>query len=224
MKAINSLFANFIVVLSVTLFGLTACTNADEIVTEDFTETIKAIQTTYGAEVTSYSVNEKEQIPSVSMADMMGVLDALSQSSKTPKNCMVESSKGGYFGNNAEEITQKIIMTDQYKVVTRSGVAASDFILRVELSFNVEKGQVYYLGTDYLYTSDLFYWHANGLSLSPVKNAGNCTYEFESESFLYFKVAEQADCVVKVPVIFKGKYDFTAGKGTYGFQLLKYKS
>lgn len=224
MKAINSLFANLIVVLSITLFGFTACTSADEVVTEDFTETIKTIQITYGAEVTSYAVNEKEQIPSVSMADMIGVLDALSQNSKTPKDCMVESTEGGYFGDNVGETTQKIIMTDQYKVVTRSGVAANDFILRVELSFNVEKGQIYYLGTDYLYTSDLFYWHANGLSLSPAKNAGNCTYEFESESFIYFKVAEQADCVVKVPVVFKGKYDFTAGKGTYSFQLLKYKS
>lgn len=224
MKAINSLFVNFIVVLSMTLFGLTACTGSEGIVTEDFTETIKTIQTTYGAEVTSYSVNDKEQIPSVPMADMIGVLDALCQSSKTSKECIVEFSEGGYFGNSAEETTQKIIMTDQYKVVTRGGTVTNDFILRVELTFNVEKGQIYYLGTDYRYTSDLFYWHANGLSLSPVKNAGSCTYEFQSESFLYFKVAEQTDCVVKVPVIFKGQYDFTAGKGTYSFQLLKYKS
>lgn len=94
--------------------------------------------------------------------------------------------------------------------------------MNVELKFSFEKEQVYYWGTDYSYSSDLFDWRAQGLSLTPMKNSDDYTYEFESESYLYFKVSDEANTLVKVPVVFRGNYSFQMQKGTYSFKLLKY--
>ena len=58
--------------------------------------------------------------------------------------------------------------------------------------------------------------------MTPVKGGDGCTYGFESETYLYFKVSDEAGTVVKVPVVFKGYYNFHAEKGMYSFQLLKY--
>lgn len=58
--------------------------------------------------------------------------------------------------------------------------------------------------------------------LTPMKNSDDYTYEFESESYLYFKVSDEANTLVKVPVVFRGNYSFQMQKGTYSFKLLKY--
>ena len=113
-------------------------------------------------------------------------------------------------------------MGSQFTATTRAGSALENFLLRVELKFNYENNQVFYYGTDYMYDSRLFDWRANGLSLSPVKNASGLTYEFESESFIYFKVKDEGDCIVKVAIIFKGVFDFKSETGIYSFQLQKF--
>lgn len=205
MKTIYS----FIVIALV--LGFTSCTATDDAPTES-TSLLETVMTTYGAEHASYSVAGIKDIPSILTEDMRSVLEALRQNSNALHNCTRISETG----------FEKVVMSGSYKAVTRNSSAAEGFSLNVELKFSFDKGQVYYWGTDYSYSSDLFDWRAQGLSLAPVKGGDGYTYGFESESYLYFKVSDEANTLVKVPVIFKGNYNFHTEEGTYSFQLLKY--
>lgn len=192
-------------------FGLTSCANTENDVVET-TSLFESVMKTYGAEYASYNLVGTNNIPSVLTEEVRSVLESLRQNSNALHDCTRISEKD----------IEKVVMTGSYKAVTRNGEATEGFALNVELKFSFDKGQVYYWGTDYSYSSDLFDWRAQGLSLTPMKNSDGYTYEFESESYLYFKVSDEANAVVKVPVIFKGNYNFHTEKGTYSFQLLKY--
>ena len=64
----------------------------------------------------------------------------------------------------------------------------------------------------------LFNWQGYGASLSTTAERNSV---FSSTSYLYFRVSDQGDCLVKVPVSFKGNYNFKDNKGTYSFTLSK---
>lgn len=192
-------------------FGLTSCANTENDVVET-TSLFESVMNTYGAEYASYNLAGTNNIPSVLTEEVCSVLESLRQNSNALHDCIRISEKD----------LEKVVMTGSYKAVTRNGAATEGFALNVELKFSFDKGQVYYWGTDYSYSSDLFDWRAQGLSLTPMKNSDGYTYEFESESYLYFKVSDEANALVKVPVIFKGNYNFHTEKGTYSFRLLKY--
>lgn len=202
-------FYSFIAVVLV--FGFTSCTSADNDVTEQ-ASLLESVMSAYGAEYASYNASESNKTPPVLTEEMRGVLEALRLNSNSRQDCIRVS----------EDSFEKVMMTGSYKAVNRNGALNDGFALNVELKFSFDKKQVYYWGTDYSYSSDLFDWSAQGLSLTPMKNADGYTYEFESETYLYFKVSDEADTLVKVPVIFKGNYNFRTEKGTYSFQLLKY--
>lgn len=202
-------FYSFIV--AVLAFGFASCSSAEDDVTEQ-TSLFESVMSTYGVEYASYNTSNTDKIPSVLTEDMRSVLEALRTNSNTQQNCTRVS----------EDSFEKVVMTGSYKAVTRNGTSNDGFALNVELKFSFDKNQVYYWGTDYSYSSDLFDWFAQGLSLTPMKDSDGYTYEFESETYLYFKVSDEANTVVKVPVIFKGNYNFHTEKGTYSFQLLKY--
>ena len=95
-------------------------------------------------------------------------------------------------------------------------LSLSKFALCVSLNFNIDKGAVYYIGTTYSSSTDLFSWQGYGASLS---TTADCNSIFNSTTYLYFRVSDQGNCVVKVPVNFKGSYNFAAGQGTYSFTL-----
>lgn len=209
MKAIYSLIA-VIVVLS-----FTACTNSENEMMEE-SSSFELIKSTYGIELASTATAEIDAIPLVSMEDMRSVLEVLRHNTSVSKNCVVESDTRS---ENINVENKKVIMLGQYSASTRSGVILENFALSVELNFSVDNKQVYYLGTDYTYSSKLFNWRANGLSLSSSKKADGATYDFESQSYLYFKVKDQGNSLVRVPVAFKGSYSFKSEKGTYNFQL-----
>ena len=204
MKTIYS----FIVIVLV--FGFTSCTSADNNIVEQ-TSLFESVRSAYGVENVTYSIIGADNIPSVSTEDMRNVLEALRQNSNTQHNCIRTSEKG----------YEKVIMSGNYQASTRSSVNEG-FALSVELKFSFDSNKVYYWGTDYSFSSNLFDWRAQGLSLSPVKGGDGNTYGFESESYLYFKVKDEGNVLVKVPVVFKGKYNFLTEEGTYSFQLLKY--
>lgn len=214
MKAIYFFFA------WVLMLNVTACTSSDDFMSEE-NSFFNSIKSTYGIEDVALPVEGMSYIPYVSTTEMQGVLEALRKCSNISNDCLVEASEEKYFGTK-DELTKKVMMGNQYRAMTATGTLLEEFLLRVELNFSIEKGQVYYFGTDYTYDSDLFNWQANSLSLTPAKNAEKYTYEFESESFLYFRVKDQGNCVVKVPIVFKGNYNLKSEQGTYSFQLLKY--
>lgn len=204
MKTIYS----FIVIALV--LGFTSCTTADNDAVEE-TSLFESVKSTYGVENASYSIEGVDEIPSVSTEDMRGVLEALRQNSNTQQNCIRISEKG----------YEKVIMTGNYRAATRSN-GNEGFALNVGLKFSLDGSKVYYWGTEYTFSSDLFDWRAQGGSLSSVKGGDGSTFGFESESYLYFRVADEGNLLVKVPVVFKGQYNFQTEQGTYSFQLLKY--
>lgn len=214
MKAIYCFF------LLALALGFTACSESDSFQSTD-DASLNSIKDLYGAEVASLSIQGVNEIPSVTLVEAQCVLEALRKNSNRCNDCVVEDQSGKYFGSDGE-VVKMVIMGNEYQAVTGTGALLETFLIRVELNFSMEEGKVYYLGTDYKYNSDLFNWRANGLSLTPAKNGEKYTYEFESESFVYFKVADEANCIIKVPIVFKGNYNFKSGQGTYSFQLTKY--
>lgn len=192
------------------VFGFTSCSTAAD---ENFGESslFESVKGTYGVEYASNNVENIIEIPSVSTEEMRNVLETLRQESKSLHDYAITSE-----GKN-----QKVIMTGNYKLATR-GIDSEGFALQVALKFSYEKEQVYYWGTDYSYSSDMFDWRAQGLSLAPVKGADAYTYAFESESYLYFRINDLANALAQVAIVFKGDYNFVTGNGTYRFQLLKY--
>lgn len=204
----KTIYSCIVIVLMV---GLTSCSATGEDMTET-TSQLESVMTTYGAEFASQNVAGVNDIPSVLTEDIRGVLEALRRNSNSRHDCIRTSGDG----------FEKVVMSGSYQTVTRSGAGAEGFALNVELKFSFEKDQVYYWGTDYSYSSRLFEWNAQGMSLAPMKGGDGYTYEFESESYLYFKVSDEAGAVLKVPVVFSGNYSFRSESGTYSFRLLKY--
>ena len=211
-------FYLFIQVVAILCF--TACTSIDNDPSQE-TSLYETVKTVYGLEEVTYGISGTEQIPYVSLEEMQAVLEALCTNSNKSNSCLIESTNDASFGGK-NEINRKVIMGSEYSAKTRSGNHLENFLLRVELKFNIDNNQIYYYGTDYLYNSGLFDWRANGLSLYPVKNKDQYTYEFESESFLYFKIKDEANRLVKVSILFKGEYNFKTEKGIYSFQLEKH--
>lgn len=198
-------------IIAILAFGLTACSSLEDEVTEQ-TDFFESVMNTYGAEYVSYNASNASKIPAVLTDDMCSVLEALRLNSNKLQECIWDS----------KDSFEKVVMTGSYKAVTRNGSSSENFALNVELKFSLAKGQIYYWGTDYSYSSDLFDWSAEGLSLVPVKDGDGYSYRFESETYLYFKVSDEANAVVRVPVVFKGDYNFQTQSGTYSFKLLKY--
>lgn len=202
------------------MLAMASCTNSDNDLLEE-NNLFESIKNVYGVENLSVSLSETEKIPYVSLEEMQAVLEAFRKESNQKKKCLVETVDGSSFGGQNEQ-NKKVVMGSQIVAITRAGSTLENFLLRVELKFNYDNNQVFYYGTDYMYDSRLFDWRANGLSLSPVRNAAGLIYEFESESFLYFRVKEEGGCIVKVGIVFKGEFDFMSEAGTYSFQLQKY--
>jgi hypothetical protein len=110
-------------------------------------------------------------------------------------------------------------MNAQYSATTRG--TTENFALTVQMNFSDDNGTLYYWGADYKYSSTAFKWSANSMSFALAKNSDGATYAFESTGYLYFKISDANNTVVRVPVTFKGTHNFNTDKGTYCFQLVK---
>lgn len=201
----------FVCVLALTFV---ACTNAESDSFEDTTSNFESMKSLYGIESASYSKDITE-VPSVTAEEMASVLEALRQNSNAVRSCGSENVEG-YYGDGSDR--KMVKMTADYQARTRSGAFLEQFALCVSLNFNVDNGKVYYIGTTYSSLTDLFEWQGYGASLSTAANGGNV---FTSKTFLYFCVSDQGNCLVKVPVNFKGNYNFDTNEGTYSFTLSK---
>ena len=196
MKSIKFFFA---CVLALTFV---ACSNAESDSFEDNTSNFESMKSLYGIESAAYD-QKAEEIPFVTAEEMASVLEALRQNGNTIRNCESETLKA-------------VKMLAEYQARTRSGAFVEQFALCVSLNFNIDKGAVYYIGTTYSSSTDLFSWQGYGASLSTTADGNSI---FNSTTYLYFRVSDQGNCVVKVPVDFKGSYNFAAGQGTYSFTL-----
>lgn len=179
---------------------------------EDNTSNFESMKSLYGIESAAYDP-KAEEIPSVTAEEMASVLEALRQNGNTVRNCESETTEG-FYGDATDKKAVKMLA--EYQARTRSGAFVEQFALCVSLNFNIDKGAVYYIGTTYSSSTDLFSWQGYGASLSTTADGNSI---FNSTTYLYFRVSDQGNCVVKVPVNFKGSYNFAAGQGTYSFTL-----
>ena len=198
MKSIKFFFA---CVLALTFV---ACSNAESDSFEDNTSNFESMKSLYGIESAAYDQTAEE---------MASVLEALRQNGNTVRNCESETTEG-FYGDATDKKAVKMLA--EYQARTRSGAFVEQFALCVSLNFNIDKGAVYYIGTTYSSSTDLFSWQGYGASLSTTADGNSI---FNSTTYLYFRVSDQGNCVVKVPVDFKGSYNFAAGQGTYSFTL-----
>ena len=204
MKSIKFFFA---CVLALTFV---ACSNAESDSFEDNTSNFESMKSLYESAVYD---QKAEEIPSVTAEEMASVLEALRQNGNTVRNCESETTEG-FYGDATDKKAVKMLA--EYQARTRSGAFVEQFALCVSLNFNIDKGAVYYIGTTYSSSTDLFSWQGYGASLSTTADGNSI---FNSTTYLYFRVSDQGNCVVKVPVNFKGSYNFAAGQGTYSFTL-----
>lgn len=196
------------------IFALTfvACSNAESDSFEDYTSNFESIKSMYGIQSAAYD-SKVGDAPSVTTEEMTSVLEALRQNGNTVRECTNENQEG-YYGEDSDK--KSVLMTAEYQARTRSGAFLEQFALCVSLNFNVDKGTVYYIGATYSSSTDLFSWQGYGTSLSTTADGGS---KFKSTTYLYFRVSDQNDCLVKVPVNFEGSYNFGQGRGTYSFTL-----
>lgn len=192
--------------------GLMACSDAERDFLEDTPSTFESIKSLYGIESVG-STTEADTISSVTTEEMESVLKALQQNGSVTHECKSEKSEN-YFGKNDDRLAVK--MTAGYQARTRAGAFLENFTLCVSLNFNVNKDAVYYIGTSYSSSTVLFCWKGYGASLST--SADEQTM-FTAITHLYFRLSDQGNCVVKVPVDFKGNYNFNTNCGTYSFTL-----
>ena len=128
---------------------------------------------------------------------MASVLEALRQNGNTIRNCESETLEGYYESGDRKEVK----MLAEYQARTRSGAFVEQFALCVSINFNIDNnGGVFYIGTTYSSSTDLFNWQGYGASLSTTAERNSV---FSSTSYLYFRVSDQGDCLVKVPVSLK---------------------
>lgn len=205
--------AIFTLVTLVIAMTFTACTTSDDVM--DNTLDFSSVKAMYGLEETSMEAAEGHGVPSVTLDEIEGVLETLYSGSDVKRDCFAVSSEKE--GGSAFTVS----MAGNYKANTRTAISGKDFSLKVELHFSTEDGAVYYWGTDYSYSSDLFQWRANGLSLASARGT-NYTYEFTSDTYLYFKILDEGGRLVRVPLVFSGDYNFKSDKGSYSFRLFKY--
>ncbi|TRX45449.1 DUF5033 domain-containing protein [Bacteroides sp. HF-5092] len=189
----------------------TACSGAESDSIEDSSSNFESMISLYGIE----SAEQIGEVPSVTTEEMGSVLEALRRNNGVVQGCKVENTEG-YYGTGNDKKT--VMMTAEYQARTRGGSLIENFALCVSLNFTVDKKMVYYAGATYNCKTDLFLWKGQGASLSTTAEGDNV---FTSTSYLYFRVSDQENCLVKVPVSFRGNYDFNAGKGEYSFVLSK---
>ena len=203
MKSIKFFFA---CVLALTFV---ACSNAESDSFEDNSSSFESMISLYG--IQSATVDSKVgDVPSVTAEEMASVLEALRQNGNTIRNC---ESERYYESGDRKEVK----MLAEYQARTRSGAFVEQFALCVSINFNIDNnGGVFYIGTTYSSSTDLFNWQGYGASLSTTAERNSI---FSSTS--YFRVSDQGNCLVKVPVSFKGSYNFKDNKGTYSFTLSK---
>lgn len=206
MKAMNLFF------VCVVVLTFAACSNAEDDRFEENSSTFELIKSLYGIESVS-NVADAGNVPTVTAEEMEGVLEALRQNGNITHECESENVEG-YFGEGGDR--QSVKMIAEYQAHTRAGAYLEEFALCVSLNFNVDKNTVYYIGTTYSSSADLFIWKGYGASLSTTAGGGNV---FTAITHLYFRVSDQENCLVKVPVDFKGNYNFNTGCGTYNFAL-----
>lgn len=207
MKAIHFLF----VLIALTF---TACSNAESDNIEDNSSMFESMKSLYGIESAAYD-QQVDNVPSVTTEEMRGALEALRANSVNAQECSVKNLDG-YYGQGSDKKT--VAMSAQYQARTRNGQLIDEFALCVSLNFNVEKEMIYYIGTTYSCASSLFCWKGYGASLTSKADGSS---DFTSTTYLYFRVSDQNDCLVKVPVNFTGNFNFAANKGIYSFTLLK---
>ena len=156
MKSIKFFFA---CVLALTFV---ACSNAESDSFEDNTSNFESMKSLYGIESAAYD-QKAEEIPSVTAEEMASVLEALRQNGNTVRNCESETTEG-FYGDATDKKAVKMLA--EYQARTRSGAFVEQFALCVSLNFNIDKGAVYYIGTTYSSSTDLFSWQGYGASLS----------------------------------------------------------
>ena len=198
MKSIKFFFA---CVLALTFV---ACSNAESDSFEDNSSNFESMISLYG--IQSATVDSKVgDVPSVTAEEMASVLEALRQNGNTIRNCESETLEGYYEGGDRKEVK----MIAEYQARTRSGAFVEQFALCVSINFNIDNnGGVFYIGTTYSSSTDLFNWQGYGASLSTSRKANTrkrrdlrrCT-SFENKPVSYPVITEVKDPALRMLLI-----------------------
>lgn len=120
--------------------------------------------------------------------------------------------------NAKEELTIEKEDDAQLHVIIKQIIGNKySFTIQLNLS-NYADGTLFYNGYENSCSSNLMKWDMSGFSLAS-SNTEKYTYNFTSNSYLYFKVTDNGIRYMRVPVKIQGNYHTDNNKASYTYTL-----
>lgn len=149
-------------------------------------------------------VSETEDLsalPAISLSETENILNTLHNHTNAKEELVVEKE------DNAQlHVIIKQTIGNKYA-----------FTIQLNLS-NYEDGTLFYNGYESSCSSDLMKWDVSGFALAS-SNTEKYTYNFSSNSYLYFKVVDNGIRYMRVPVKIQGSYHTDNNQASYTYTL-----
>lgn len=149
-------------------------------------------------------VSETEDLSSlaaISLAETENILDILHNHTNAKEELTIEQQ-----GDARMRVIIKQTIGNKYA-----------FTIQLNLS-SYEDGTLFYNGYENSCSSDLMKWDMSGFALAS-SNTEKYTYNFTSNSYLYFKVVDNGIRYMRVPVKVQGNYHTDNNKASYTYTL-----
>lgn len=201
MKAIYSMIAMLIIM------SLASCTAEENDPVEDSNSTY-FLENTYGARSVAYTEENSNnlnlnELPVISLSEADEILSSLRKHTNAKEERDIQAANKG----NQTLLEIAMIQTIDSK-----------YTLTIQLNMSTDgDGNVYYRGYTASCSSSLMKWYLNGFSLSSDKTTGN--YKFESQSYIYLKVASNGIKYMQIPVNIKGTYNPSNHEAAFTYSL-----
>lgn len=176
-----------------------SCSAESDSPLEEVTQ-LSVMESRYAAiEVTE--TEELSVLPPVSLAEAENILNTLHNHTNAKEELFIEKE-----GNAQLHVIIKQTISNKYA-----------FTIQLNLS-SYEDGTLFYNGYENSCSSHVMKWDMNGFSLAS-SNTEKYTYNFTSNSYLYFKVADNGIRYMRVPVKIQGEYHTDNNNASYTYTL-----
>lgn len=184
--------AIYLLITSLVMMSLASCSAESGDPVENSNSTY-LLEKTYGASSVTYGEDDLDlnDLPAISLKEADQLLSQLRKQNNVKENHEVLAADQGN-RQKLQVITSKTINNQH------------TFSIRLNLT-SYSDGDLYYNGSKGECNSSLVKWYLKGFSLASDNSEGN--FIFQSESYIYIKVADNGIKCLQVPVSVKGVYN-----------------
>lgn len=201
MKAIHLLIATLI------MMSLASCT-AESSDPVDNSSSTYFLERTYGARSVTYEENNSDNLnlnnlPAISLKEADEILSNLRKHTNAKEEHNILAADKG---------NQTLL-----KVITSQTINGKyTFTIQLNLTGYAD-GDLYYNGYNAECSSSLMKWYVKGFSLASDNSEGN--FIFQSESYIYMKVADNGIKYMQIPVSIWGTYNPKSHDASFTYKL-----